>query len=564
MPESQYMRCQQGSSSLTMTNRRWLATCVVATLLFAIAYTLATVFPVGNLTGGTADYLVTLFASFLLLFWGITMSYRVQFSRQRTILTLIFIVSFLWILLRFVKWLPNDIPIAKYSDYVYYLPMTLVPALFLVLCIENFAPNFRFKKALYISLALIVLFFFVMALTTDLHGLVYKDYSFGPDENGMPSARFPSYSYGIVHYFDMGFVALCILSSLFVATFVSRGQLTIKSVILPAIIVVLAAAYFTLYSLGISFVRSTLFLKDFALMSVLLLQAAIEIMLDTGLVQNNGRYVTHFERSSLPMCIYDENGKMLFSSEKFDEKRFKTHDAKFRYNEQTIGKYELVVEEDLTEIIALKDKINQENNELTETNKLLHKMIGVARDSTSLAFRLSLISEIEGSIGKSRAELDEMLATLPDEITKENQKETKETLGRIALCLGYMKQKCMLLLGAKEKKALSADAFKMLLNVISHDVQSVGFAEVGAAINCDDDVSFPFALAVNELANEIAKAYAFLELDALIIINPKKSSCIFELEGKPLSVKPLTVAGATIKSKVQDNGLRVVMEVQNA
>ena len=547
-----------------MTNRRWLATCVVATLLFAIAYTLATVFPVGNLTGGTADYLVTLFASFLLLFWGITMSYRVQFSRQRTILTLIFIVSFLWILLRFVKWLPNDIPIAKYSDYVYYLPMTLVPALFLVLCIENFAPNFRFKKALYISLALIVLFFFVMALTTDLHGLVYKDYSFGPDENGMPSARFPSYSYGIVHYFDMGFVALCILSSLFVATFVSRGQLTIKSVILPAIIVVLAAAYFTLYSLGISFVRSPLFLKDFALMSVLLLQAAIEIMLDTGLVQNNGRYVTHFERSSLPMCIYDENGKMLFSSEKFDEKRFKTHDAKFRYNEQTIGKYELVVEEDLTEIIALKDKINQENNELTETNKLLHKMIGVARDSTSLAFRLSLISEIEGSIGKSRAELDEMLATLPDEITKENQKETKETLGRIALCLGYMKQKCMLLLGAKEKKALSADAFKMLLNVISHDVQSVGFAEVGAAINCDDDVSFPFALAVNELANEIAKAYAFLELDALIIINPKKSSCIFELEGKPLSVKPLTVAGATIKSKVQDNGLRVVMEVQNA
>ena len=558
------MRCQQGSSSLTMTNRRWLATCVVATLLFAIAYTLATVFPVGNLTGGTADYLVTLFASFLLLFWGITMSYRVQFSRQRTILTLIFIVSFLWILLRFVKWLPNDIPIAKYSDYVYYLPMTLVPALFLVLCIENFAPNFRFKKALYISLALIVLFFFVMALTTDLHGLVYKDYSFGPDENGMPSARFPSYSYGIVHYFDMGFVALCILSSLFVATFVSRGQLTIKSVILPAIIVVLAAAYFTLYSLGISFVRSTLFLKDFALMSVLLLQAAIEIMLDTGLVQNNGRYVTHFERSSLPMCIYDENGKMLFSSEKFDEKRFKTHDAKFRYNEQTIGKYELVVEEDLTEIIALKDKINQENNELTETNKLLHKMIVVARDSTSLAFRLSLISEIEGSIGKSRAELDEMLSTLPDEITKENQKQTKETLGRIALCLGYMKQKCMLLLGAKEKKALSADAFKMLLNVISHDVQSVGFGEVGAAINCEDDVSFPFALAVNELANEIAKAYAFLELDALIIINPKKSSCIFELEGKPLSVKPLTVAGATIKSKVQDNGLRVVMEVQNA
>ncbi len=535
-----------------------------AILLFALAYTLATVFPVGSLVGGGADYIITLFASFLLLFWGVTMSYRVQYTRQRAILNLIIIVSFLWIILRFVKWLPNYIPLAKYSDYVYYLPMTIIPALFLTFCIENFTPNLKHKRILYIIMYAIVLFFFIMAMTNDLHGLVYKNYVFGLDENGVPSARYPKYSYNIVHYFDMAFIVLCVLSALFVIIFVSRGQLTAKAIILPLIIVILSSVYFTLYSIGISFMRSTLFLKDFALMSVILLQAAIEVMLDTGLVQNNGRYVNHFENSSLPMCIYDENGKMLYKSEKFNAKRYKNQDPKFRYNEQTIGKYELVVEEDLTEIISLKDKITQENNELEQTNELLQKMIEVARDSTSLTFRLSLINEIENSIGKSRAELDEMIATLPDEITKENQNEVKKTLGKIALCLGYMKQKCMLLLGAKEKKSLSADAFKLLLNVISHDIQSVGFKEVGAAINSNEEVSFTFALAVNEFANELAKAYAFLDLDALIIINPQKLSCIFELEGKKIKSQPISVSGADIQFKSQDNGLRVIMEVQNA
>ncbi|MBQ9276407.1 MAG: hypothetical protein IJ226_02305 [Clostridia bacterium] len=535
-----------------------------AILAFAICYIFATIFPVGNLSGGRPDYIVTLFASFFLLVWGITMAYRVQYPKQRTILTLMFVLCFLWVLLRFVKWLPSYIPLTKYSDYFYYLPMTLTPALFLVLCVENFIPSFKGKRILYCALALAVLFFVVMALTNDLHGLVYKNYSFGIDETtGEPSARILTYSYDVVHYIAMGFIVVCVLSALTITIVKSRWQLTFASLIPSAAVIALAAAYFTLYAIGAEFLRDTLILKDFALMSSLFLLGAIEIMLDIGLVQNNGRYVTHFSKSTLPMCIFDENGKALFASEQFSLTRYEEKPQNFHYTEEKLGNYNLVIEEDLTEILNLREKIDKDNLELQEANRLLNNMIEVSKENSSLAFRLSVMNEIEESIGKSKQELASLVKALPDEMTEENADETRKTLGKTALLLGYMKQKCMLLLGAKEQKSLTPDAFKLLLNVISHDVQSVGFDEVAALLNDCKEVSFSFALAVNELANAIANAYAFQDLDLLIITKPAENTCIVEIDGKPLDEKPLSVAGANIVTKSQDTGLRVVMEVQN-
>ena len=546
-----------------MTRSRAIVLSACASLTFALALIFAALFPAGNLAGGRVDYIITLLASFVLLLWGITMVYRVQFPRQRSIVTLLFVLCFLWVLLRFVKWLPSYIPLAKYSDYLYYLPMTLTPVVFLALCVETFVPNLRFKKPLYVILGVLVAFFVIMALTNDLHELVYKNYRFGYDENGVQVARLISYSYNTVHYFAMGFIAVCTLSALAIAFAKSRAQLSFKSIIPISLWFSLAVVYFTLYAVGIKFLHEALFLKDFAFMSALFLQGAIEIMLDIGLVQNNGRYVSHFRKSALPMCIYDENGKILYHSEKFDEIRYFSNDPNFRYTSEPIGKYLLVVEADLTEILTLKDKIRQENIELEETNKLLKNMIDVAADKTSIEFRLSLMSEIEESIGKSLEELQSMVATLPDEIDDKNALVTKQTLGKIALCLGYMKQKCMLLLGAKEQKSLSSDAFKLLLNVISHDVQSVGFRDIGVSVPEQREVSFTFALAVNELMDEIAKAYPFLNLDALVIVHPSKSTCIVELDGSPIDVKPICVFDTKITAKPQENGVRFVMEVQN-
>ena len=547
-----------------MTKRHALFISAFAILAFAICYIFAAVFPVGNLQGGRPDYIVTLFASFLLLVWGITMSYRVQYTRQRTILTLIYVLCFLWVLLRFVKWLPSYIPLTKYSDYFYYLPMTLTPALFLVLCVENFVPHLKGKRILYCALFVCVLFFVVMALTNDLHGLVYKNYSFGIDATtGEPSAKILSYSYNIIHYFAMAFIVLCVLSALTITIVKSRWQLSFASLVPSAAVIALAAVYFTLYAVGAEFLRGTLILKDFALMSSLFLLGAIEIMLDIGLVQNNGRYVTHFSKSTLPMCIFDENGKPLFASEQFSLPRYVEKPQNFHYTEEKLGNYTLVIEEDLTEILNLRGKIEKDNLELQEANRLLSNMFEVSKENSSLAFRLSVMNEIEESIGKSKQELSSLVKTLPDEMTEENTDETRKTLGKTALLLGYMKQKCMLLLGAKEQKSLSLDAFKLLLNVISHDIQSVGFGEVASIVTNGEDISFSFALAVNELANAIANAYAFQNLDMLVISKPNENICIVELDGKPLDERRLFVAGTNIVTKAHDTGLRVVMEVKH-
>ncbi len=547
-----------------MSNKRSVFISAFAILAFALCYIFAVCFPVGNLNGGRPDYIVTLFASFLLLVWGITMAYRVQYTRQRTILTLMFVLCFLWVLLRFVKWLPSYIPLTKYSDYFYYLPMTLTPALFLVLCVENFVPNLKRKKWLYCALLLAVLFFVVMALTNDLHGLVYKNYSFGIDETtGEPTARILTYSYNVIHYIAMAFIVICVLSALTITIVKSRWQLTVASLVPSTAVIALSATYFSLYAIGAEFLRDTLILKDFALMASLFLLGAIEIMLDIGLVQNNGRYVTHFSKSTLPMCIFDENGKALFASEQFSLSRYEEKPQNYHYTEEKLGNYNLVIEEDLTEILNLREKIEKDNLELQEANRLLNNMIEVSKENSSLAFRLSVMNEIEESIGKSKQELADLIKALPDEMTDENADDTRKTLGKTALLLGYMKQKCMLLLGAKEQKSLTPDAFKLLLNVISHDVQSVGFGEVATVAGDCQEISFSFALAINELANAIANEYAFQNLDLLIIAKPAENTCIVELDGKPLDAKTLTVAGTCVVTKSHDTGLRVVMEVNN-
>jgi len=488
------------------------------------------------------------------------MIYRVQFDKPKKLLYSIFLLGFFWIVLRFVKWLPNVLTLAKYIDYLYYLPIVVLPTLFFVFCIETFHATLKGKKRIYAILFLICSVFVILALTNDLHQLIYKNYTFGVNEKGVAVARLATYSYGIVHYFAMGYDFLLTLSAL--AIVLIGAKLSPIQGVLSSTVILLAITYFVLYALGVPFTREVFFIKDLALVSIFFIQSGIEIMLDLGLVRNNGRYVVNFTRSALPMCIYDENSKPLYKSEKFKQIIADDEKETVRVSSKKIGEYTVISQADVSEMINLKKKTQAESDELSKTKQLLEDALKVAKEEASLTYRLSLLEEIESSIGKSRDEMAKLVETLPAVITDENSKESKRTLGRIALKLGYMKQKCMLLLGAKERKALTSEEFKMLLNVISHDVQSVGFKDIAVALTSDSDVDFSLAVQVNEFINAVAEGYEFLDLNALILVNQIKKVCSIELEGVIPTEKPIFVVGNNITCRVTDSGLRYGMEVE--
>ena len=161
-----------------MNRRLFIVISILLLILFGSLFAVMLVFPNYSPIGGTYDYPITIFASFLLLVWGIAMTNRVQIVKPKRILILIIITSFLWIILKFAKWLSTVPTFIKYLDYAYYIPITLIPTLFFYLCIETFYPDSRFKNIYFITPMAITSFFIVMAFTNDLHGLIYNNYHF--------------------------------------------------------------------------------------------------------------------------------------------------------------------------------------------------------------------------------------------------------------------------------------------------------------------------------------------------------------------------------------------------
>lgn len=528
---------------------------ILSIVLFGSLFAIMLVFPSYSPIGGTYDYPVTIFASFLLLVWGIAMTNRVQIVKPKRILMLIVITSFLWMVLKFAKWLSSVPDFIKYLDYAYYIPIMLIPTLFFFLCIETFYPDSRYKKVFFISPIIINTFFIVMAFTNDLHGLIYHNYHFNITGTGDLIYQEIIYTYGIVHDIAMMYIGLLIIISIIIIIY--QARLSLLKAIVPSIIVILAVTYSFLYAYRVPIVRSTLFLEDLAFMAIVFLQSSMEAILDVGVIQNNGRYDWNFSHSMLPMCIYDANNKKLFKSKKYNEQAYLNPSQDIRNSERIVGLYTIVSQANLSEIIALRQTISEETNELENANRLLTKMLEITAQQASIEYRLELTEEIEQSIGETRQTLYALVSSLPNAINDENASNVRKTLGRIALSLGFMKQNCMLLLGAKEKKSLSSDAFYMLLNVIAHDIKSVGFGEVAITVSSKDEVDFSFANNVNEFANAVANAYEFLTLNALFIVNPNERTIIVELDGKNIKAKHLDVENMNITTTYVDNGLRI-------
>lgn len=540
-----------------MLNKKTIFTILLACIPFVVFFVISIVFPQGFLQGGEIDYAFTLIIGFILFIWGMTMVYRVQFNKQRKILFAIFVVSFLWVVLRFIKWLSNIEVITVYADYLYYAPMVIIPGLTFALIVETFYPQLKHKKIIYACIVAITTIIILLALTNNLHHFVYKTTKISrPADN--PSIINFSYTYGVGHFIMVGFILLLTLSAIALFFVGTAKQISFNQIVISSLLIIILITYTVLYTVGLDFIKNTKIIKDLALIIVIFLTAILETLLDVGLIQNNGRYEKNFSQSSLPMCIYDENNKILFKSEKF----ISSPNDNLKLRQKEIGTYTLVLQEDLTEITTLKEKILYDNKELSSINNMLEKLIKVNSEQSSISHRLSFANEIEHSIAKSRIDLEELVSHLPDKITPKNETETKQALGKIALTLGYMKQKCMLLLGAKERSSLSLDAFKMIMQIISKDIQSAGFKNVAFSVSNAENISFEFALKVNDLINEIAKTYCFNNLDVLLIINPNKDSCKVELDGSKVEIKNLQIEDLNITK--QENGIRITMgEVEN-
>ncbi len=540
--------------------KKRLFACSIAFLLFVVFFLLGALLPQGYLIGGDFTYLIALLLSAILFFWGITMVYRVQYKNARILILSLFVLFYAWMGMRFMKWLPNIHYLSIYVDYSYYIPMMGVPILFLVLIGETVYPHWSKRYYLYIPCILVGFAFVLLSLTNDLHHLVYQNMTFRYAEDN-PKIEIISYSYGALHYVAMGFIGSLAALSFVLFAIGNRKQARFRQLVLPLYVLLIIIAYSVLYLLGLSFIRDTPLIKDFALMMTLLLTILLETLLMVGLIQNKGQYGTNFRHSAIPMRIYDSAGMPAYSSLNFDEKAYLSHSPDYRYITKPLGDYTLVIAESVKEINGLRAKIEKENGDIADINAFLESTIRVTSEKPSLTYRLELVNEIESILREEDKTTLLLIESLPSSVDDSNREETLQKLGRIALLLGYMKQKCMLLLELKRHEAMAEDAFSLLLHVITKDIASVGFKDASFTLKSGGEVAISFAMAVNEFLNRVAYAYAFLSPYLMAIVDSKAEKVVIEIDAAA-PVRDIEIKGMSVQTKLEEDALRIAMEAK--
>ncbi|MCR5184788.1 MAG: hypothetical protein K6C32_01735 [Bacilli bacterium] len=513
---------------------------------FIAIFVLSIIFPTGYILGGDYEYLITIILSFILLFWGISMIYRVQFKKQRTYIIVLVLSFFFWIILRFIKWLPNIHYVSIYADYFYYVPMTVIPIIFFMMTLDTFYPEFKKKRMIYTILFILAYFLIALVLTNQLHYLVYKDYQFSHGEN--PNIEIIISSYGPLHYVALGFVGLVSLGAFITFAIGSRKQLSISQIIIVSISFLLIIIYIALFTAGVF--SGIPFLRDFATCITLVLTMLLEALLSIGLIQNNGQYVSNFSKASIGMGIYNEQEKLIYSTPTFNLEK-----KNIKVINKEIGSYKATIIEDLNAINILQDNIKKEASKIDEANKNLKSLIAINKEKASLEYRLSLINEIENNISSTRNEILKLSEELPDVLDE----EAKNKLGYISMLLGYMKQKCMLLLRAKEETNLNYEQASLLLNVIARDIPSAGYEDVAIRLNKADSFEIKFLSKINDFIHVVAKSYAFNNAELLVFINSENGSCKVRIIGENIPLKD--IPGSI--SENDDEGVCHILEVHH-
>ncbi|MBP3733243.1 MAG: hypothetical protein J6I84_08355, partial [Bacilli bacterium] len=158
-------------------------------------------------------------------------------------------------------------------------------------------------------------------------------------------------------------------------------------------------------------------------------------------------------------------------------------------------------------------------------------------------------------ISSTRDEILKLSEELPDILDE----DAKNKLGYISMLLGYMKQKCMLLLRAKEETSLNFEQASLLLNVIARDIPSAGYEDVAIKLNKADSFEIEFLSKINDFIHVVAKSYAFNNAELLVFINSENSSCKIRIIGDDILPKDIPES----ISENDDEGICHILEVNH-
>ena len=461
--------------------------------------------------------------------WGVSAYLRCLDRKNRIYLAGIAVFLVFWMLDAIIKWKTHSLWLGIFCWYFYYVPMTVIPLLTLLIGGRaaglDRSPATRNIKNSLIALACALI---VLVFSNNLHRLVFSFDSPNPGVVG-------EYEYRGGYWLFMIWNVLCYAGFFVCLARASRKHLRTFIAIIVGVFLV-----GVLYMLGYVFRLPFAMRLNFSLVYALLVVTALELSLDLGLIPSMVRFDKSFAKIPLDLRIVDLDGKTYLATTKAESVRRDTvrhlleelaknkgdGAVSIRTGEHEVTRVwpisggAAILAQDVSGLDHVHAELEQVHAELLRDSEVLGAQVQVAKALAGVEAERKLVDEIEAALATSLSRAARILDTLP-EGPGHDEKRRRE-VERARMLVAYSKRKGSLVLSTSEDPELNRDRIVLIANELASDLRAVG-------IDCAAVVDLPHALATSEMSTLYDCIYDF----AFVALDTKKPSLLYHLGTRP-------------------------------
>ena len=526
--------------------KRLLPMIIVFTII-AAAYScrMLAMFDIGSVY---TNYIRALLYLLLFALWGFSLDRRIIQTQALHCLRLTAALMLVWLVLRTLKYeVVTDLTVARYTWYLYYLPMLFIPLLGVYIALSlGKSEEFRLTGRIG-ALAIIPATLFLLVITNDLHQQMF---AFSSGVPGEPDNY--SYSHGPVYFCCLGWMVTCLLFSLILLLKKSRVPSSQKKKLTPFVIGCATVLYGILYMSGLPAVRWLL--GDMNVMFCLLYAAIYESCIRCRMIQSNTGYVELFEATTLAACIADRDGNIVLRSHAAKEDMVCPKNGLqiirpngIRISSAPISGGYAVWQDNVRPLTELRAKLSENKTKIKNNKEKLQEAYLIQKKLNELTEKNRIYDELETKYGKQIARIGQLLK----QCEGAEPVEIKNLMKRILLLGTYIKRGANLYFLSLEYEILPQQELRLTID------EAVRVMTV-----CGTECSVVYHTTKPMLSSEVARLFDLLKIVAETTINRLQSLFISVSDREmDLSVECAADLSFLVSSNVtvkQEDGLWLV------
>lgn len=355
-----------------MKKEKYLLIAVLLTLVVAYIFRLLGLM---NVDITITKFIRSMIHIILFSMWGVSVQRRIIQQQTKKYLICISSLMIFWIILKTLKYfIITDAVINRYIWYLYYAPLLFIPLFGLFIAFLVGKPvGYKLPRWAYAFFVPTILFF-ILVMTNDMHQMVFCF----PESSAVWTDD--QYEYGLFYWLTVCWEIFCTLIMLVTLFIKCRIPEKNRFIIPPLIPIGIMLIYEVIYVLEIPALR--LVAGDMSIACSLLYIAVLESFIRCRLIPANSQYDEMFNTlTNINAKITDNNYEVRYASD--DSEQITKEQMKKALNESVMlseGKQlhnmsitggHVIWTEDISELLFLRRKLKELQEELKERNTLL-------------------------------------------------------------------------------------------------------------------------------------------------------------------------------------------------